>query len=287
MPAEVSFVDDLGREVTVKTKPERVVAGMGSFADMWQLAGGTLVGAPDEAFADYDVDPEKVSSIGAFANINQESIMALSPDFVILTAASTGQAGAASQADLAEGLEAAGATVAYFKVTVFDDYLRVLRILCDITGNEESYQQNGEAVRAAVDSAIATYAPQFEGKKVMVGITYSQGMRVQNGSTQTGAMLADMGAVNIADENPSLLKEFSIESLVEINPDYLFVIPMGNTDEAAAAALDALTSNEAWASLMAVQEGRFVPLDKELYTNKPNQRWAEAYENLGKLASAA
>ena len=49
----------------------------------------------------------------------------------------------------------------------------------------------------------------------------------------TGAMLADLGVKNLADENPSLLKDFSLESIIEMNPDYIFVVPMGNDDAAA------------------------------------------------------
>ena len=45
----VTFTDDTGAEVTVDN-PQRVVACMGSFASMWELAGGTLVGASDDAF---------------------------------------------------------------------------------------------------------------------------------------------------------------------------------------------------------------------------------------------
>ena len=37
-----TFTDDLGNQVTVSSH-ERVVAGMGSFANIWELAGGTLV----------------------------------------------------------------------------------------------------------------------------------------------------------------------------------------------------------------------------------------------------
>ena len=40
----------------------------------------------------------------------------------------------------------------------------------------------------------------------------------------TGAMLADLGVKNLADENPSLLKDFSLESIIEMNPDYIFVM---------------------------------------------------------------
>ena len=45
-----TFTDDLGRTVTVE-QPERVAALIGSFADVWCLAGGqdTLVAAAHDA----------------------------------------------------------------------------------------------------------------------------------------------------------------------------------------------------------------------------------------------
>ena len=43
------FTDDLGREVTVDSY-ERVAALLGSYADMWVLAGGDVCAAPDDAF---------------------------------------------------------------------------------------------------------------------------------------------------------------------------------------------------------------------------------------------
>ena len=45
----VTVVDALGREVTVGKKPVRVAALIGSFAEVWQLAGGTVCAAPDDA----------------------------------------------------------------------------------------------------------------------------------------------------------------------------------------------------------------------------------------------
>ena len=41
----------------------------------------------------------------------------------------------------------------------------------------------------------------------------------------------------------------------------------------------------AWKSLTAVKEGRMMYLDKNLYSLKPNDRWAEAYEKLEELLS--
>lgn len=278
----VSFTDDLGRSVEVSKNPQRVVAGMGSFAEMWQLAGGTLVGATDEAFNDYGIDKDKVSSIGGFSSINQESLLALNPDFVILTGTTAGQAGTADQTQLADALEAAGASVAYFKVTTFDDYLRVLQTMCGITGRDDLYKKNGAQVKTRIEHAIEKYGADAKGKKVMLGVSYSQGVRVQRSDTQTGTMLADLGAENIADENQSLLEDFSTEALLDIDPDYIFIIPMGTSDSAAQSSLESLTSDKAWKSLTAVKEGHFFTLDPELFLYKPNNRWDKAYVQLGK-----
>ena len=84
----VTFTDDLGREVTV-SNPQRVVACMGSFAGAWRLAGGTLVGVSDDAFAHYGVDSATVAGVGKSTALNLESILDLDPDFVIMTGISS------------------------------------------------------------------------------------------------------------------------------------------------------------------------------------------------------
>ena len=107
-----TFTDDLGRGVTVASH-NRVVAGMGSFANVWELAGGTLVGASDDAFSDYHVASD-AQKIGDFSSLNAESIIALNPDFVILTGSSSGRGGGVAQTELADTLTAANIPVAYF-----------------------------------------------------------------------------------------------------------------------------------------------------------------------------
>lgn len=46
-----TFTDDLGREVTVEN-PERVAALLGSYADIWYLAGGEVIASADDAWDD-------------------------------------------------------------------------------------------------------------------------------------------------------------------------------------------------------------------------------------------
>ena len=277
----VTFTDDTGAEVIVEN-PQRVVACMGSFASMWELAGGTLVGASDDAFtlSDYDLKSENVQKVGDFASPNLEAIIALEPDFVIMTSGSGGRGGDSNQADLKAALAASNIPVACFQVTTFADYERMLRTCCDITGRDDLYEQNAQATADRID-AIKAKVPAGEAPTALVLTTYSGGTRVQASSTMTGAMLADLGAKNLADENPSLLKDFSLESIIEMNPDFIFVVPMGNDDVAAMKALeDQTAANPAWATLHAVENGRYVALDPHLFQYKPNERWDESYQVL-------
>ena len=220
----VTFTDDTGAEVTVDN-PQRVVACMGSFASIWELAGGTLVGASDDAFtlSDYDLKSENVQKVGDFSNPNLESIIALEPDFVIMTSGSGGRGGDSNQTDLKAALAASNIPVACFQVTTFADYERMLRTCCDITGRDDLYEQNAQAVSERI-KAITAKVPAGEAPTALVLTTFSGGTRVQASSTMTGAMLADLGVKNLADENPSLLKDFSLESIIEMNPDYIFVM---------------------------------------------------------------
>lgn len=278
-PAEYTFTDDAGASVTV-SNPQRVVACMGSFANIWELAGGTLVGASDDAFASYDLTSENVAKIGDFSNINLESLIALDPDFVIMTSGSGGRGGDSSQLDHKAALEASGIPVAYFEVSTLDDYLRMLRICCDITGRDDLYAENGEAVAGAIDRIVQD-VPEGSAPSVLLMTTFSGGVRVQNSGTMTGTMLAALGAKNIADENPSLLKDLNMESVIERNPDYIFIVPMGNNAEAAQAALKKLTDeNPAWATLSAVEQGRCIMLDAPHFLYKPNSNWDESYQIL-------
>ncbi len=277
-----TFTDALGQEITVN-QPQRVVALMGSFAEIWLLAGGgdTLVGVTDDAFDGRDLElADDIAVVGKFQTPNTEEILALDPDLVLLSAETTGTD---SHVALKDALSSAGITAAYFSVTHFEDYLAMLKTCTEITGNTEAYQTNGLQVQENINTIIADNKLEDE-PSVLLMITYSGGIRPQRSDTMTGKMLADLGCHNIIDDYPSLLKDFSVEAIIEADPDYIFVIPMGNDEAAAQKNLtESIESNPAWNSLTAVQNGHYILLPKDKFLYKPNARWAESYAYLADL----
>ena len=126
-PAEeagMTFTDDLGRQVTVD-HPQRVAVLIGSFADIWCLAGGKeqIVAAAGDTWTQFDLDlPDSVADLGGVKEINLELLAAAEPDLVIASS------NTAAQVELAETLEQMCLNTAYFKVTNLDEYLHMLNI---------------------------------------------------------------------------------------------------------------------------------------------------------------
>lgn len=278
--AACTFTDDLGREVTLEAAPRRVAALTGSYADIWCTAGGrdTLVASASDAWTDFDLGlGEEVANIGGAMGVSVEELLAAAPDLVL---ASTN---IPSNQEMLPALEAAGVDVAFFSVDTFEDYLRMLEICTDLTGNPEAYQTYGEAVAEEIEAARAAAALEEQGPEKVLYIRAAASVVKPKGSNGTvlGEMLADLGCINIADQDQSLLEDLSMEAILAADPDKILIVLQGADPEPAKAQLEGeVLSNPAWQQLTAVREGRVYYMDKDLYHLKPNARWGEAYDHL-------
>ena len=275
----VTFTDDLGREVTL-AKPRRVAALIGSFADVWCLAGGqgTLVAAADDSWTQFDLDlPETVENLGAVKEPNVEKLLAAEPDFVL------GSTKTAADVELLDLLEQSGIGVAYFDISSFADYLRMLEVGTQLTGCPERYTQYGADVQSQVEQAIARQ--DGSAPRVLYVRATGSSCKVKNSQgTVLGEMLAALGCVNIADSETGLLETLSMETILAEDPEHIFVVLQGSDTTKAEQTLEmSLLSNPAWNELTAVREGRYHVMDQRLYNVKPNARWGEAYEKLADI----
>ena len=252
----VTFTDALGRSVTVKSA-DRTASLLGSFSDVWLLAGGKLVASVNDAW--------------------DSLLIASQPDFVIASANTK------PDVEMLATLENAGITVAYFDVNNYEDYIAMLDICTDITGRKDLYEKNGVSVRTEVENA----KKQIDGSnpKILLLRAASKNIKAKGSDgIVSGEILKDLGCVNIADSDSSLLDDLSLEAIVKEDPDFIFVIIQGTNTEAALKNVDTLLkSNPVWNSLTAVKNNRYYVLDKSLYNFKPNERWGEAYQKLADI----
>ena len=314
--------DDTNMSSGIETAPRRVVALSSSLAEMWLLAGGSLVGTSSDTLERGFFDIDRVSYIGNNNGINNntygdgsgdnfninggnhvdansslsginnsitivgtvkepglEAILDLQPDFVILSADISGHTA------LGQALTDAGIEHLYAHVETFADYCNVLEIFCGKTGNTQMHAKNGTEVKAQIDRLLNEYKPSDPPVTYLLLRVHSSGGKVIAEDHVACDILSDLGAVNIAAYDQSLLSDLSFEAILESNPDVIYVVTMGD-EEAALKTLEQMFGIQpAWQKLTAVINGRVHILPKELFHYKPNAKWGQAYETLiGSLA---
>lgn len=282
----VNFTDALGREVKVSKNPKRVAALLGSFADIWLLAGGEICATADDAWEDFGLSLDGVVNIGGAHSPSLELLISSDPELVIASAST------ASNVEMKDTLEAMGITVAYFDVTHFEDYLSMLDICTDITGRKDLYEQNGLQIKEQIDTIKESYRnadiPENERKVLLLRAATTFVKAKGSEGTVLGEMLHDMGCINIADSDASLLENLSVEAVIREEPYHIFVVTMGSDTDKAKNTLEKMISeNPAWGTLEAVESGRLHIMDKKLFNLKPNARFAEAYETLANILQKA
>lgn len=274
-----TFTDDLGRSVAVD-KPKRVACLLGSFAQVWQLAGGEVCATADDAWDDLQLElSEDCVNLGNTKELSLELLLSAQPELV-LASANTRQ-----NLEWKETLEAAKIPVAYFDVADFDGYLRLLKLCTDITGRSDLYEKNGLAVQEQIDAVLARSKARGTAPTVLCMRASATMVTVKNSRDNVlGEMLHSLGCINIADSDASLLENLSIERIVEADPDLIFLVQRGDDTEGMKAYVEnMMTENPIWQELTAVKEGRVYFMDKNLYNLKPNHRWGEAYEKLEEI----
>ncbi|NMA67521.1 MAG: ABC transporter substrate-binding protein, partial [Clostridiaceae bacterium] len=217
-----SFTDSLGNNVTLKDKPQRVVSLVGSYAETWLLAGGELIGVTNDVISERNMDlPGNTKIVGTIKEPNLEEIIALSPDFVLLTP------DVESHIKVAETLEKMDINFAFFKVEHFEDYLSMLKVCTDITGNDELYEKNGLAVKNQIEDILAKI-DQKNNPNILFIRAFSSGAKAKNDDNMACKIFNDLGTVNIASKHESLLEDLSMEKIIEEDPEFIFVVTMGN-----------------------------------------------------------
>ena len=279
-----TFTDDSGTEVTLSRQPETVAVLFSSYAEIWTLSGGSVSVTVGESIErGFAAEGTTLVDSGAGKTIDLELLLAAQPDFVI------GSADIKAQADACRIMAEAGVPSALFRIDTFEDYLAMLKICTDITGNEAAYHKYGAAVAdeighiiASVDHYLASHTEERKILFIRAGSQYSATKAKRAPDNFVCTMLDQLGAYNIAHEAAVLLDGLSLEEILLQNPDHIFLTTMGS-DAASKAYIEDLFMQDGWNSLEAVKHGNYTFLSRDMFHYKPNARWAEAYACLAEL----
>lgn len=276
---DVVFTDSRGEEVTISKNPKRVIVLQNSLLEIWDQAGGTVIGRVDESEDKVVENAMSAETVGKIGSPSLEKILSLKPDLVIVASSYS------AQREMIPALEQSDIQVISLENNLLEDYYKTMRLFTAITEREDLYESHVSQIQKKMDEIVAK-APTDKNYKVVILFATAKNLTVRDSDTMVGEMLKDLNTVNISDaaDSTSDTKTFSMEKIIQEDPDFIFVQTMGSDMEKIEEQLKSdFEDNPAWASLTAIKEDRYIILPKDLYLYKPNQRYPEAYEELAKI----
>lgn len=278
-----------GSTVTIRKNPGKVVNLYASFTTLWYEAGGSVVGciggsSSQELYLEYigrDITAGDEATVVATSSSGKkwdtEKILELQPDLIICSTAMSGYSTIESPA------KAANVPVIAVRYNDFSDYLKWFKVFCHLTGHAELWES---VAMKALDEVVEVLAeiPAGNGPKVFSMFSGSSSLQANTSSTVVGGMVDAMKCSNIVDswQNTSSADrlDINLETVFAANPDIIIVQCHAGADVAKKQVEDTYGSNPVWQSLNAVKNGKVFYLEKTLFHNKPNSRFAEAYQKL-------
>lgn len=276
--AYATITDDMGRTVELAKRPERIVVTSASFLEPLEAVGGAelVVGRPDSKtkMPEY---AKNLASVGKVYQIDVEQVLACSPDLVIVNKGMNEK--------LVDTMQANNIPVIVLDMKSYDDVKNEVKVLAQVTGEKDK----GEQLVQSMDDKIAAVKAKIPQDKRRVSIIHStnQGLTVQLDGSIAGSIANMLGWENVASGSAPLEKNpdaapYSLETLVEQNPELLFVTSMGKLSEIKASMDETMRSNPAWQSVQAVSAGRVFYLPQDLFLLSPGVHYPEAVETMAK-----
>lgn len=270
--ATVTFREYGGTEIVLPKNPGRTVVCLNSLLDLWYMAGGEAVArvrgsinVPEEAM--------DITDLGSFSKVNMETIMELEPDFIIFSD---------TQKDKRDFFNAEGIPSVSINYANYDDFRVVLDLFTRLTGKRDIYENELLTIQKQVQSVI-DQVPEDETPSFVILFASTRYVKVETNNTVTGYNLNLLGGRNIYEADTiegATRVDLSIEYILEQDPDFVFATTMGDVEKCRTRIREDVESNDLWADLTAVKEGRFIVLDKEYSIYKPNRFYPEAFEIL-------
>lgn len=273
----ITMIDSIDQVVTIPKHPEKVANLYNSHLSLWNLMGGEVMAVAEQADEKPVEGIDHAEMIGKMAEPNIEKLVMLEPDFCIIAPLPSNQ-------ETALQLNEMGIPTIYLKTSSKDDYYRLVRIFSAILNDEALFEKFALDIEESIQELLAN-VPEGKSPTILLMRATQRGVSVLNNQTLNGEMLADLKAINIADNAVSgdRSEEFSMEQIVADDPDVIFVTEMGsNLEGIAQKRKELLEDDPVWSELSAVKNGRYHILPKDLFTYRPNENYLEAYTILAK-----
>lgn len=275
--AKIRYRQENGEEVVLKKHPKRTVITYGSFAKVWDLAGGTAVGVPK--LREKNALPEsmwKLPLIGLPTVPNPEKIAQVNPDLVLLSSKLERHQAVASL------MRQSGADAVCVTYNNYHDFNALLDLFCRLNGKTLKQVPAAAKVTADVEAVCASVKGR-KAPRCAVIFASAAGFSLESDRTNTGLMVKMLGAENILKKAARLRVSFSYEQLLVDDPDVIVINMMGSHKMLREKFRKEFMSQAAWKELRAARSNRVHFLPTELFLYLPGPDYPKAFQYLKKL----
>ncbi len=265
----IHITDTLGRQVTIKTLPQRIVSLAPSNTERlfavgaWQaVVGVTTVDTYPPAVA-------TVRKVGGFVpkSLSIEPIVSLKPDLVL--------AAGELQRPTIEALERLGLTVVAIEdPSSIDEVYADITLVGRLTGHEQEARRVVEEIQARMQRVRQAVATLPQEKRVTVFYeVYDEPLMTVGRTTIIGQLLEMAGGINVFADLKGRYPQVSAEEVVKRNPSCI----LGHTGHQLALTPAQISQRPGWNHITAVKQHCIRLLDGDTVA-RPGPRLAEALE---------
>ncbi len=269
--------DDNGREITLAQKPQRIVVTSASFLEPLHAVGGEVVGRPTSKnkLPDFAKD---AADIGTVYQIDTEKLLACQPDLVIINKGMNEK--------LSDILDENKIPFLVLNMKSYDDVTKNIFTFGEITEQPELAVDIIESMDFKIQNVVRKIPPELKRVAILHGT--AQGLSVQLDNSIAGNVLQILGWQNVASGMKATKDDgdtapYSLETLVEQNPEIIFVTSMGNLDEIKANIEKMISENPAWQTIPAIQDGKIYYLPQDLFLLSPGIHYPDAVKYMASL----
>lgn len=267
VPAERTFTDGAGREVTLRGVPQRLISMAPSNTEiLFALGLGPQV-LGITAWCNYPVEAAALEKVGDWWAPNYERIVALRPDLVFATGT--------ADSEIVVRLEALGVPVLVVNAPTLAEVIEQVLLVGEVTGATNRAAELAEAMRRRMQEVRDRIAAAPGDPPTVFWALDDQLWTVGPGSF-VHDLISLAGGRNIAEGLGTAYAQYSLESLLQADPDVIIVAILAPDS---VAGLDALPG---WSNLRAVQAGRVHQVDGDL-VSRPGPRIVEGLELVARL----
>lgn len=264
------LVDMMGREVSIQTPVNRVVALTASDCEVICALGAEelLVGRGE--YCDYPASVLELPSVQSGYNTNVEQIMALEPQVVFMSAM-------AQSEEQAQALAKAGIATVITDAQDIEGVYEAITLLGEVLDRQEAASGLIDEMGAAFAKIREDAAGKTENKTIYFEVSpLEYGLWTAGSGTFMNEIALMLGLENaFADVNG--WGEVSQEQVIARGPDYIVTVTMfygeGLRPE------EEIAAREGWQEIPAVRDGNVIPADSDEIT-RPGPRLAQAASQL-------